>query len=393
MVTRSLETHIRTNMLQGKLPAMPKQVAANMTARLSDIAAQNAAQLRAKHKHVNLALIGSHIAVVIGIVGIIGISYRAPVEASAQTSRAYGVLDQAAPSVDQIVAADVATTVAQLANLPVESNVQSLSITLAAKTDLAQTDTSYLTKPQIVQQDTGRPPITKYTTEQGNTVQTVAAKFGISEDTVRWANNLTSDALPAGKDLTIAGTTGVVYTVKAGDDVAKLAEKYKADQDRIINYNDLELSGIVAGKQIVIPDGIVPDTERPGYRAPTRAASGYRTYGATRYAGNLYAFGYCTYYAYNRRAELGRPIGSNWGNASSWKGYAEAAGFKVDRTPQPGAVFQTAAGWGGAGHVGIVERVNADGSFVTTEMNYGGWNKIGSRTISAGEVGQYWYIH
>lgn len=370
---------------------MPKQVAANMGARLSDIAAQNAAQLRARHKHVNLALIGSHVAVVLGIVGIIGVSYRAPVEASAQTSRAYGVLDQSAPSVDQIVAADVATTVAQMANLPVESNVQSLSITLAAKTELAQTDTAYLSKPQIVQQDTGRPPVTRYTTESGNTVQTVAAKFGISEDTVRWGNNLTSDALAAGKELIIAGTTGVVYTVKAGDDVAKLAEKYKADQDRIVNYNDLELSGLVAGKQIVIPDGIVPEAERPGYRAPAR--SNVYSLRAADFAGNGYAYGYCTYYAYNRRAELGRPIGGNWGNASSWAAYARGAGFTVDKTPRPGAVFQTAAGWGGAGHVGVVERVNADGSFVTSEMNYGGWNRVSARTISAGEAAQYGYIH
>ncbi|HSE29396.1 MAG TPA: CHAP domain-containing protein [Candidatus Saccharimonadales bacterium] len=351
-----------------------------------------------RNKKLNIALLSSHVAVVLGIIGLIGLNYRAPVEAgSSSQARSFGVLDEAAaPSVDQIVAADVATAVAQVAKLPVESNVQSLSISLAGKTELAQTESDYVTKPQIVQTETGRAPITTYVTVDGDNVNSVAAKFGISEDTVRWANNLTSDALTSGKELKIAGTTGVVYTVKAGDAVDGLASKYQSDKDRIVSYNDLELSGLIVGSQIVLPGGVLPENERPGYVAPRTSGSVNVAYVAvqpTVYAGNKYAYGYCTWYAYNRRAELGQPIGSNWGNAATWATYARAGGFRVDKTPEPGAVFQTAAGWYGFGHVGIVERVNGDGSFVTSEMNYGGWNRISSRTISAAEAGQYNYIH
>lgn len=369
-----------------------------------DTDAQAAKRSRARHKRLNIALFGSHIAVVAGILGIIAVSYKAPVEASSQqVSRATSVLDQAtAPSIDQIVAADVATNVAQLVQLPVEANVQSLAISLAAKAELSQTDNNFLTKPQIVQENTGRAAISNYTAAAGDTVQSVATKFSISEDTVRWANNLASDAIQAGKGLTIAGTTGVIYTVKAGDDANKLAEKYKADKDRIITYNNLELSGLVVGNRIVIPDGVLPENERPGYRATSRSrGTFFTTTRQTVYAGNGYAFGYCTYYAYNRRAELGRPIGSNWGNAAYWAGFARSAGFRVDKTPAPGAVFQTAAGWGGAGHVGIVEKVNPDGSFEASEMNYAGWNVISGgphaqrpgRTVPASQVGQFYYIH
>jgi surface antigen/LysM repeat protein len=350
---------------------------------------------RSRHKRLNWALFGSNFAVVAGIIGIIAVSYKAPVEATtSQVNHAVSVLDQdSAPSIDEIVAADVATNVAQLAQLPVETNVQSLSISLAAKAELNQTDNNFLTKPQIVQEDSSREAISNYGAVAGDTVQSVAAKFSISEDTVRWANGLTSDALQGGRDLVIAGTTGIIYTVKSGDEIAGLADKYKADKERIVTYNNLELSGLVAGHKIVIPDGVLPTNERPGYKPPTRSGAVYLAVRPTIYAGNGYAYGYCTWYAYNRRAELGRPIGSNWGNASTWAAYARAAGFRVDKTPEPGAVFQTTAGWSGAGHVGIVERVNSDGSFLTSEMNYGGWNRISGRTISAGEVGQYYYIH
>ena len=340
----------------------------------------------------------SHIAVVAIILSVVALGYRAPVEATSTTSNR-SVLDQQSVSVDQIAAANVATSVAQTVDMSIETNVYSLAASLNTKTELAQTDASLLSKPQIVNQ-TGRKDITTYTSQAGDSVQSVAAKYGVSEDTIRWANSLSSDSLPAGKQLKILGVTGILYTVKSGDTAASLAEKYRADKDRIVIFNDLELTGFNAGRQIVIPDGILPESERPGYVAPrslrsTGGTSSVSTtsLGGTVYAGNGYAFGYCTYYAYNRRAELGRPIGSNWGNAVSWASYARGAGFKVNNTPAAGAVFQNGGGWGGYGHVGIVEQVNSDGSITVSEMNYAGWNRISTRTIPASQVGSYSYIH
>jgi N-acetylmuramoyl-L-alanine amidase len=361
---------------------------------LTDIAAKNAARLRARTKRLNNALIGSHVAVVLGIVGIITFSYKAPVEAS--PSLASETLLEQTTSVDQIVAATVASSVAQTLDLSVENNVQNLAVSLNAKTELAQTDNTFLTKPQIVEQNSGRKGITQYTSKQGDTVQSVAAEFGVSEDTIRWANNLTVDSIGAGRTVLIPGTTGIVYTVKDGDDVARLAEKYKADKDRIILYNDLEFSGLKPGARIVIPGGILPENERPGFRPASsryNSSIGVSSIRATVFAGNGYAYGYCTYYAYNRRAEIGRPIGSRWGNASTWDDYARAAGYRVDRTPEVGAVIQNGGGWGGLGHVGIVERINADGSLLVSDMNYRRWNFISTRTVSPGEVGSYNYIH
>src|SRR3546814_10302450 len=55
-------------------------------------------------------------------------------------------------------------------------------------------------------------------------------------------------------------------------------------------------------------------------------------------SGNGYAYGYCTWYAFERRLQMGKPIGGNWGKASSWAFFARASGFRVDNVPEVGAV-------------------------------------------------------
>ena len=90
-----------------------------------------------------------------------------------------------------------------------------------------------------------------------------------------------------------------------------------------------------------------------------------------------------------------------WGNAYSWDDGARASGYLVDKNPAPNTIGQV-DGYP-YGHVFWVESVNSDGSINVTEYNnayatylYTGsmhYGDFGSRTISAGEVWQYNYIH
>ncbi|MGD8373460.1 MAG: LysM peptidoglycan-binding domain-containing protein [Candidatus Woesebacteria bacterium] len=374
-----------------------KPVSVSLSDATRGAAIKNAARLKTRAKKVKLSIMASQILVVAIVVGIVAIGYKTPDASDTANVASQSIMDQQVTSVDQIAAANVATSIAEAANLSVETNVSNLSISLNTKTELAQTDSALLAKPQIISQ-VGRNEILTYTAVAGDTVQGVATKYGISEDTVRWANNLTSDSIEEGKQLKILGATGVLYTAKSGDTAESLASKYKADKDRIITFNDLELTGVKEGNELIIPDGVLPENERPGYVAPaaTTTTSSYSSSstvvasGITVYGNNGYAYGYCTWYAYNRRAELGRPIGGNWGNAATWAIYAAAAGFRVDKNPEPGAVFQVG---GGYGHVGVVEVVNGDGSIEVSEMNYVGWNIISRRTIPASQITSYNYIH
>jgi surface antigen len=145
----------------------------------------------------------------------------------------------------------------------------------------------------------------------------------------------------------------------------------------------------------------LPEEERPGYQAPqeeqTSVSSGDGFAQPTVDAGfafasvgNRYDYGYCTWYVYERRAAIGKPIGSFWGNATSWASFAASAGVTVNNTPAPGAIFQSS---GGYGHVAFVESVAPNGDVTLSEMNYAGWNVTSSRTLSASQAAAYNYIH
>lgn len=346
--------------------------------------------------------IAAYTGVFLLIMSMVVIGYQPPTKT---TDVASAVTTQATannqPSVDQLVATRVAVGIAQRADLPIANNVANLSVSLSAESQLAQTDSSVISKPQIVQPAADSRAVRHYTTKAGDTVEKVAKKFGISVATIKWANDLTSDALEPGRKLTIPPVDGVIYTVQSGDTIKSIASKYKADSKNIVAYNDLELGGLKKDKQIIIPNGNLPTDERPGYTAPQPAYTASYGYGvnptlARSSVGNAYAFGNCTYWAYERRAQLGRPVGSFWGNAATWAMYASAAGYRVDHTPEVGAVAQWNAfsgDWiGYYGHVGIVESVNSDGTITISEMNnmaLGGFNIVNNRTLSPAEVSNF----
>lgn len=359
-----------------------------------------------------MTVLAAYFGVFTFIIAIIAVGYQSPQPvgvtpvANATQSPSTTPLSTDKPSVDELVATDIASNLAQQTNMPVARNVANLSVSLAAKTELAQTDDSAIVKPQIVQPTASSREITSYVTKEGDTVSSIAANYGVTAETVRWANNLTVDAIAAGKTLTIPPIDGVVYTVKANDTPDSIAGTYSASKERIISFNDLEISGLKAGSKIVIPGGSLPEDQRPGYQAPVNRSltgahsgtSGYRVSSniagmRSGSVGNKYAWGYCTWYVYERRAQMGLSTGSYWGNARTWAFYARADGYPVSRTPTVGAILVDTAGY--YGHVAVVESVAPNGDIVVSEMNnaaYGGFGVVNRRTITAGQASLYQYV-
>jgi len=297
-------------------------------------------------------------------------------------------------SVNEVVATNIAASIAETTNLSVAPNVANLAISAQIKNELAQSNDANISKPQIFKPTADNREIISYTVILGDTVDTLATKFSISKDTIKWANNLTSDALEPGKVLQMLPVDGVLYTVKSGDTLQSIAQKYSVDQARIVLYNDLdEAANLVVGARIILPSGNLPTQERPGYVVPYVGRGVSYNFRAGS-VGNKYAPGNCTWYVYERRIQLGRPVGSFWGNARTWADAAQSTGYTVSKQPILGAVLVDEFGY--FGHVAVVESVEENGDIVVSEMNnyaYGGFNRVNNRTISAGQATLYQYIY
>jgi surface antigen len=114
--------------------------------------------------------------------------------------------------------------------------------------------------------------------------------------------------------------------------------------------------------------------------------------------GNAYPYGQCTWWAYERRAQLGLNTGSHFGNAGSWAVSAGSMGYWVDNTPRnTGDALVFSPGQEGAsgvyGHVAVVEKVNPDGSIEISESNVQGVGVISHRTFTSAQARNFQYIH
>ena len=161
----------------------------------------------------------------------------------------------------------------------------------------------------------------------------------------------------------------------------------KAELDKKVEQAKILISSLTAAQQSALAAARSAAAAASSYDSVARPAGGVDSVPTA--SSNRYTYGYCTWYAFNRRVQMGLPVGTMWGNANTWAWNAGQAGYRVDHTPEVGAIVQNG---GGLGHVAIVEAVNSNGSITISEMNGpAGWNVIGWRTISNPEA--YYFIH
>lgn len=113
-----------------------------------------------------------------------------------------------------------------------------------------------------------------YTVTPGDTPGSIAEQFGISLNTLLWANNIrNANIIKIGDELVILPVSGVKYEVKKGDTIETIARKFKGDAGEILGFNGLAIGEeLEVGSVIIIPDGeLAPSPAVPASRIASSA--------------------------------------------------------------------------------------------------------------------------
>ena len=210
-----------------------------------------------------------------------------------------------------------------------------------------------------------------YQVEEGDTPSTIAASFGVTTETLLWANNLSLGSyIRPGDELIILPVSGVLHQVKPGESISGIAKKYKADSEKILSFNALPANGqIQTGQTLVVPDGVISP---PKPKPQIYAVESVPQYSGDK-RGHIFPWGYCTWYVAQKRYVP-------WsGHAKSWLANARAYGFLTGSVPQVGAIVATRDG-GWYGHVAYVEAVRGN-QIVISEMNIIGFGVKSVRVL------------
>jgi len=82
-----------------------------------------------------------------------------------------------------------------------------------------------------------RDGLKRYKVRKGDTLSSIAAQFGITAETIRWANFGLRSPLRVGQELVILPVSGILYEVKEGDTLSSIAALYRVDENLIKKYN------------------------------------------------------------------------------------------------------------------------------------------------------------
>lgn len=194
---------------------------------------------------------------------------------------------------------------------------------------VATTGGEYGENPAILRSQNGH--ISVYEVREGDALSQIAEMFGVSVNTIRWANDLEGGALTPGQTLVILPVTGLKYTVQKGDTLASVAKKYNANAQEIADFNGVSGGNLVIGSEIIIPDAEPTAPKKTSTTKKSSGSSGKSGVNTSGYfkwpvAGGTRTQGIHGYNAIDIGAAIGTPIYAAAGGtvivarSGSWNG-------------------------------------------------------------------------
>lgn len=112
-----------------------------------------------------------------------------------------------------------------------------------------------------------------YTVQKGDSLWSIATKYGITVNELKALNNLTNNTIHVGQNLKVKSESEkpvedyLVYTVKSGDSLWKIASMYDTTVATLKSINNLKSDTLTINQQILVPKGkdidisITPDNK------------------------------------------------------------------------------------------------------------------------------------
>lgn len=164
--------------------------------------------------------------------------------------------------------------------LSAEANSDNVGVIVAEEQEYAGVEDVLVetgTLETFVPQTRLRIEVEKYIVKPGETLASVAEKYDVNEDSLRWANNMKAgDQLAAGKEISIPPGKGLMYVVQKNDNLDVIAAKFNASEQTIAEANWLDDPNDLTryeGKEIFVPNGTMPQPTKAPARAASRASS------------------------------------------------------------------------------------------------------------------------
>lgn len=175
-----------------------------------------------------------------------------------------------------------------------------------------------------------------YKVQKGDTLSKIASNFGISLNTIFWANSSLGNNIRPGQELVILPVSGVLHQIEEGETVDSVAEFYGVASSKILQYNKQAANGLRIGSTLVIPDAKPKKTFASASIADLPNYPGYFILPTT---------------------------GWNWGKLHYFNGVdiANACGTPIYASAEGLVIKQNESGWND-GYGGFVEIEHPNGS-------------------------------